>query len=378
MNVLFGMNFPVLASVVLSVLALGTGAVWHFQRSHSYLLWLGGGLAALAINLGIFGALTPQAAYDVRLWLVMMMVLSHAALAHALALRMGRAARFWWVFGCALVCLLLIAMGTLAGADAKLAWWVSCVGTSAMLGHVLPGVWFAPKRRAAERGLAALLAAATAAYAVVPLLPALDPVLFKLAVVLPWVCLIFGVLITGLVAHIVLREGKARQSGRLDKDPTTGVLHREAFAAACGAQPRQHQFQVLALCDIDQLTRIEQEMGAPVAQEVLHQFSRILQNNVREGDCIAHLGAEAFAVALRNIDIDNAQMLMQRIRQRMRQQHWAYQSRVGPVTISVGLTVIRDTDSLDMAMHRADVLLYQSKECGRNHIWVDDVAQAPG
>ena len=48
------------------------------------------------------------------------------------------------------------------------------------------------------------------------------------------------------------------------------------------------------------------------------------------------------------------------------------------MTISVGLTVIRDTDSLDMAMHRADVLLYQSKEGGRNHIWVDDVAQAPG
>ena len=128
---------------------------------------------------------------------------------------------------------------------------------------------------------------------------------------------------------------------------------------------------MLALCDVEHLP----VQRGPRAQ-VQRRFAQILRANVREGDHVAHLGEEAFALALRQIDMANAQALVQRIALQVQEQLWegAEAGAPEPVSASFGLAMVREADTLAIAMHRADVLLYQAKEGGTGQVGVDEVA----
>ncbi len=56
----------------------------------------------------------------------------------------------------------------------------------------------------------------------------------------------------------------------------------------------------------------------------------------------------------------------ERIRARVEGSHIEEQDRSVQVTVSIGATLVRDQDTAESIVKRADTLLYQSKKNGRN------------
>jgi diguanylate cyclase (GGDEF)-like protein len=243
------------------------------------------------------------------------------------------------------------------------------LGLALLLAHVGLVIGRAHMRHAMERNAVLVYAAMCVAIAVRPWLPE-GSTPYGAAW---WLPLCAGVFSAAVVA-CVRAESPPPVCNAQDRDGLTGVLSRHAFEQACGARPAQQHIRFMVLCDLDHFERVNQQFGVAVGDDMLRSFAHLLQTSVRTGDVVGRLGGEEFGVALRHIDPDHAAALVQRIVDAMAQQHWARKLALGPLTASFGMATVREEDSLDIALHRADVLLCQAKDGGGNRM----VTQAMG
>ena len=361
------MSLVFVPSGLLVVAALVCATVWWRRRNHGELLWLAASLCLAAMSMlpsSVLGA------WDVAGWASLWALGAVVAAAQALAQRFGRQVQWLGcVAGAALVLAGLLGSAALPGVSGGE---LRALGLTVVLGHGLPGAWRAPIR---HRGDTALLGVWLLGLLGVLAQPWVGR--WGLAYVPGWgvgvlELLIGAGLLTATMLACVWADTRHRSGGADRRSASdTGLADRHAFEAACGLRPFERQIRVLALCDVEHLP----VQRGPRAQ-VQRRFAQILRANVREGDHVAHLGEEAFALALRQIDMANAQALVQRIALQVQEQLWegAEAGAPEPVSASFGLAMVREADTLAIAMHRADVLLYQAKEGGTGQVGVDEVA----
>jgi diguanylate cyclase (GGDEF)-like protein len=127
---------------------------------------------------------------------------------------------------------------------------------------------------------------------------------------------------------------------------------------------------VLAFIDLDKFKRINDEYGHGIGDSVLHQFSELLQESIREVDLVARYGGEEFVLLLNGVGIETAAIVVERIRDAV--EHMRFSERSLAMTISVGLTEYRAPELATETLERADKLLYKAKKDGRNRV-VQDV-----
>jgi len=154
------------------------------------------------------------------------------------------------------------------------------------------------------------------------------------------------------------------------RDALTGLYNRR-FAQETGkflfqrARRYHEQFYVLMI-DVDRFKRINDELTHARGDDVLKAIAAIIQSCLRSSDSVSRYGGEEFLVYLVQADAQIAQFVANRIRESI-----ATASFVGVpwhVTVSVGLAGIRDDDSLESLIERADRFLYAAKRGGRNRI----------
>lgn len=349
--------YPALAVAVFSMLlALISAVVWNYHRKHRYLLWLAGAL--MWVSAGQAASVWLDVAHNwgrsVVAGCAWAAVVSGA---QAMAMRFGRNI----VPSVVLVWTVLIPVAHFFShrllplalpAHAVWAW-----GLAAIWWHVLPTAWHSALRHRLERLLLLLYSAIGLALLLSPGMPReLGWVQHASVLAVP---IAAGLLTAVFVACALTDAGPSMHSVR---DGLTGLLTRSAFEAACGPDPAQQHITALVVCDLDHFHRVNQKFGPDVGDEVLRHFAELLQASVREGDVVARLGGEEFGMALRHIDRVDANALVDRISESMRQQHWANKSGLGPLTATFGIVMIKEKDSLDIALHHADVLMYQAKE----------------
>ena len=120
---------------------------------------------------------------------------------------------------------------------------------------------------------------------------------------------------------------------------------------------------VIIFFDIDHFKNCNDTYGHLVGDSILKQLSHIIQNNLRDGDIFARWGGEEFIILLEDIGIDKASKIAEKIRKLVEKTEFTQNIYI---TISIGYTTIKDTDTLNSLMLRVDELLYQAKENGRN------------
>lgn len=154
-------------------------------------------------------------------------------------------------------------------------------------------------------------------------------------------------------------------------DPLTGACNRRAFDDALGAlvasPPIGTEPGCLAVFDLDHFKRINDEYGHAAGDAVLVRFVAIVRAAVREGDLVARLGGEEFAVLLAGLSVQQAQLVCERIRTRL--------GTVGvelpsggtiAATVSVGIAPLSLDDDPERIVAAADAALYRAKRAGRN------------
>lgn len=154
-----------------------------------------------------------------------------------------------------------------------------------------------------------------------------------------------------------------------ERDPLTGIRNRRGFLDSAEQALRARSNAVLALIDIDHFKRINDEFGHAVGDTVLKSLATRIEDHLRRSDIAARWGGEEFAVLLPDTNLDEARLVMERLRATV-----ALDTGLGiedrPVTFSCGLAPVRGFTHLGEATKQADAALYAAKNAGRNQVHV--------
>ena len=169
-----------------------------------------------------------------------------------------------------------------------------------------------------------------------------------------------------------LREAHARIEELAQIDDLTGALNRRYIMKALNEEMSRAQRSgtpcSMAIIDLDLFKRINDRYGHPVGDEVLKTFAIAVEANVRAVDKLGRYGGEEFLLVLPGSAEDQALIAIDRLRQIVADLNWNGVCDGLTVTISAGVSEVRQNDGADDIVARADAALYRAKEAGRNRV----------
>jgi diguanylate cyclase (GGDEF)-like protein len=126
----------------------------------------------------------------------------------------------------------------------------------------------------------------------------------------------------------------------------------------------------LVLFDIDHFKKVNDTHGHQAGDYVLSEISTLLTGALRAEDVFARYGGEEFAVICRGSDVNQGQIVAERMRKAVEQHKFVFEGTHIPLTISVGVAGLPDPAVKDAAelVSLADQSLYKSKHGGRNRV----------
>ncbi|RUR59744.1 diguanylate cyclase [Aeromonas veronii] len=167
-----------------------------------------------------------------------------------------------------------------------------------------------------------------------------------------------------------LKELLHQQSVR---DGLTGLYNRRFFFELCeknlSLDMRHHLTSVLMVLDVDQFKCINDRYGHPLGDRALIHLGKVMQAMLRSEDVLARIGGDEFAILLPNTTLSAAASLAERLRQHVMQSPVPLPDGDELViTISAGLVENGEGELMESLYARADQMLYQAKQTGRNCI----------
>ena len=176
--------------------------------------------------------------------------------------------------------------------------------------------------------------------------------------------------------HTALKTLEETAKLQATLDGLTGVTNYRQFLTLAQAElKRCNRYQhplALALLDIDRLTRINETHGQAFGDQVIQAFTRLCQTNSRGVDLFARYGGDVFVLLLPETTCERAYNVVERIRQIVAAQPVEVDGQKLAITISAGLACwMVEDETLDTLLVRADKMLSQAKEAGRNRVVVD-------
>ena len=126
----------------------------------------------------------------------------------------------------------------------------------------------------------------------------------------------------------------------------------------------------VAMIDIDYFKVFNDTYGHDVGDRVLKMVAKTLKNSFRKNDFVGRWGGEEFMAVLTGVDEDDLFTIANKARTLVEMSSLREQGESLNVKISIGVTLIKDDDSVEQVQKRADEALYSSKETGRNKVTV--------
>ncbi|PKM94757.1 MAG: hypothetical protein CVU84_09600 [Firmicutes bacterium HGW-Firmicutes-1] len=120
----------------------------------------------------------------------------------------------------------------------------------------------------------------------------------------------------------------------------------------------------LTLLDIDYFKQINDTHGHLFGDRVLVFLANLINSHLGPKDLFARWGGEEFVILFYNCSLEEAVKKIQAIKNTLD----ASSIEGHQCTCSYGITELQPNDTLDCLVHRADQLMYQAKEGGRNRI----------
>ena len=153
-------------------------------------------------------------------------------------------------------------------------------------------------------------------------------------------------------------------------DALTGLYNRLKFDEVmarklAGPWPPPRPYSLVVM-DIDNFKLINDEYGHGVGDEVLKALAGLLLSKLRHNDLLVRWGGEEFVLL-----VDNDATKTARLAEKLREAIAGY--RFDPrfaVTVSMGVSEVREGDDPDSLFKRADEMVYRSKREGKNRVSV--------
>ena len=180
-----------------------------------------------------------------------------------------------------------------------------------------------------------------------------------------------------LVAELGPRLAAARAvhdaEQRAIRDPLTGLCNRREFERALaeyrGEGSRPAPPATLIYVDLDHFKRLNDTLGHAAGDAALKHVAYLLEAAVRDGDLVARIGGEEFAIWLPRTPLAPGLEVAERIRESIAVSTWKWRSSPYIVTTSCGVAAYPDPIGDLMNLRgAADAALYRAKQAGRNRV----------
>jgi len=126
---------------------------------------------------------------------------------------------------------------------------------------------------------------------------------------------------------------------------------------------QRHNKMSLILLDIDFFKKVNDNYGHNMGDQVLIQISHTLLRTLRNIDIICRWGGEEFIAILPTAPLEIASVITEKIRKSIEELDIDI---VGKVTASFGVAEVKEGESMEDVVDRADKALYLAKDSGRN------------
>jgi len=127
----------------------------------------------------------------------------------------------------------------------------------------------------------------------------------------------------------------------------------------------------LIMFDIDNFKRINDTYGHDMGDEVLVKIAQTAKSCIREQDSIGRWGGEEFMILLPEAKKEEARAIAEKIRASINAIQW---EKMPAISVSVGVTQVREDEDLQDSYKRVDERLYYAKTHGKNQVCSQDIA----
>ena len=122
----------------------------------------------------------------------------------------------------------------------------------------------------------------------------------------------------------------------------------------------------LAVVDVDHFKRINDNWGHLAGDKVLKIVAREMRTALKDSDFLARYGGEEFVVILPETRPADAEGRLNKLRSAIESIPFHFKEERIAVTVSCGVVAIKAGESAESVFGRADKMLYQAKQEGRN------------
>ena len=176
-----------------------------------------------------------------------------------------------------------------------------------------------------------------------------------------------------------LRETNTKLERQVLMDPLTGLLNRRGMQDALSREIRwaeREESDLLALLlDLDNFKEINDSLGHAVGDVVLKEAANKLKKSVRLTDYLARIGGDEFLILMPKTKLAEGVRAAEKVRLAISSMPISLASSKGSFKITVSIGVVQvwnDTVSIDELLSKSHLVLYRSKNTGKNRISYDN------
>ncbi|MCK5186969.1 MAG: GGDEF domain-containing protein [Deltaproteobacteria bacterium] len=172
-----------------------------------------------------------------------------------------------------------------------------------------------------------------------------------------------------------LKQNLEKSEREMLIDILTGVCNRKAFDKKINEFydrfKKKNDFFSVIMLDIDLFKKLNDSYGHRIGDEVLAIVGARLKECVKGKDFIARYGGDEFVVLLPMTTLKQTTIVAENIRKDMIEKQLKLKKtgeRIGNISVSLGVSQIHSSDTINSVIERADEALYLAKSAGGNNI----------
>jgi len=175
----------------------------------------------------------------------------------------------------------------------------------------------------------------------------------------------------GFLASVLI-EYQIQLAQQTTHDPLSRTYNRrgmeEALQLSIAAAIRHKLTMAAIMVDIDHFKQINTSYGPEIGDQLIRRVGDLLKALSRASDVVARVDGEKFMLVLPETELQAAKLLAERIRAAIGEHPQFIEQQAIAVTVSIGVTAMREELSLDGLSHKADNAMYLAKQGGRNQV----------